>query len=140
MDKDADRPMGSTMEQEVLSLGASNYVKPKKSGKLGKLVVDSQVRRSPRIKDQKMGFMQKQCKDKNCLGCNSSPPILSQNSIRKLGTSLCGLDPSDLSDSVLSKKLKLAPVGASSSGTGDGSSASAVAHDGGNDADKTTNI
>jgi len=42
-----------------------------------KIMVDNQVRRSPRLQGKKMGFKNPQCQDKCCLGCNASPPVLS---------------------------------------------------------------
>lgn len=77
-------------------------------------IVDTQVRRSPRIKGHKGGFKDPQCRDKNCLGCNAAPPVLSTKTIRKLGSSLCDMDPESLTDAVLSKKKKTAPVGTKS--------------------------
>jgi hypothetical protein len=88
----------------------------KKSAGRAQVVVDSEVRRSPRLKGQTGGFMKKQCTNKACLGCNSSPPVLSLKSVRKIGASMCGLDPMELSDEILLKKMKTAPVGKTSVG------------------------
>lgn len=85
--------------------------KPRK--KRTPVLVDSQVRRSPRIKKNSKGFKTSICKDKQCLGCNTKPPTLSNNAIRKLGSSLCDIDVANLSDGALSskKKKQVAPVG-----------------------------
>lgn len=40
---------------------------------------------------------------------------MSLKAMRKLGASICGLDPLDLPDEVLLKKMKTAPVGKNSS-------------------------
>ena len=79
------------------------------------ILVDTQLRRSPRVKVQKMGFKNPQCHDKQCLGCNAAPPVLTRKALRKLGSSLCDVDPDSIADAVLSKKKKTAPVGSKSS-------------------------
>jgi hypothetical protein len=52
------------------------------------IIVDTDLRRSPRIKGHKAGFKNPQCIDKNCLGCGAAPPALNPKVIRKLGSSL----------------------------------------------------
>lgn len=78
------------------------------------VVVESQVRRSPRVKGQKMGFKNPQCPNKHCLGCNATPSVLTPKALRKLGSTLCDVDPDSIADAILSKKKKTAPVGTKS--------------------------
>jgi hypothetical protein len=85
------------------------YCKKKANGKI--IIVDTEVRRSPRVKTQKGGFKDPKCCNKNCLGCNVVPPMLSNKAIRKMGSALCDLDTELMSDDALSKKKKTAPVG-----------------------------
>jgi hypothetical protein len=70
------------------------------------IIVDTDLRRSPRIKGQKGGFKNPQCTDKNCLGCGAAPPALTSKVIKKLGSSLCNLDP-DMTYAALTRKKKL---------------------------------
>lgn len=100
---------------EDTSLGQAK----KKNAAKAQVIVDSEVRRSPRLKGHTNGFMKKQCNNRACLGCNASPPAMSFKAVRKLGASMCGLDPLDLPDEVLLKKMKTAPVGQNSSTTAD---------------------
>jgi hypothetical protein len=106
-DKANDSDTGSLVGKEI----------PSRRMKKPRIIVDSEVRRSPRVKKDKKGFKKAQCQIKNCLDCNSAPPDLSPKALRKLGTTLCDLDPELLSDDVLSKKKKkTAPVGSKSAG------------------------
>lgn len=97
-------PNPPLVEQEELELSSnSDTLNPNcpasvKRKKLGhpKIVVNSEVCRSPRIKGQKMGFKNPQCQDKSCLGCKASPPVFSSKTVGKLGYSLCGVDPQAL--------------------------------------------
>ena len=79
----------------------------------GTVLVETEVRRSPRIKVYKKGFKDPICKDKSCLGYNAKPPSLSTKAIRSISSTLCDLDASQVTDAALSKKKKsqLAPVG-----------------------------
>ncbi|CAD6266675.1 unnamed protein product [Miscanthus lutarioriparius] len=84
----------------------------KKRARKKAVVVESQVRRSPRFKELKKGFKSPQCKNRSCLGCNSAPPSLSTKTIRKIGTEICNIDPAKLTDEELTKKKKMTtPVG-----------------------------
>ena len=76
-------------------------------GKIGPVLVESEVRRSPRVKLAKNGFKNPVCKDLNCIGCTSKPPPLTTKAIRKLSSSLCDVDCSLVSDSAL-RSVKMA--------------------------------
>jgi len=61
-------------------------------------IVDSAIRRSNRVRANYSGFKMNTCKAKNCLGCSSDPPTISPTSLKKIGSSLCQLQPSQLDD------------------------------------------
>lgn len=76
--------------------------------------MESDVRRSPRIKIKKNGFKDPICKDKNCLSCNAKPLALSTKAIRKISSTLCDLNASQVTDAALNnkkKKDKATPMG-----------------------------
>lgn len=61
-------------------------------------IVDSAVRHSNRVRASCNGFKMNTCKAKNCLGCSSDPPTISPTSLKKIGSSLYQLQPSQLDD------------------------------------------
>lgn len=68
--------------------------------------MDSVVRRSDRVRATCNGFKGNVCKARNYLSCSSEPPTLSLASLKKIGTSICQLQP----DQVLFKKKKTNPI------------------------------
>lgn len=85
----------------------------KRNRKKTVILVESEVRRSPRVKKDKKGFKNTSCMDKSCLGCNSTPPPISKKAIRQLSASLCDIEATKVTDAELCKKKKGAtPVGA----------------------------
>lgn len=70
------------------------------------ILVESEVRRSPRVKMNKKCVKDHVCEDKHCLGCNSKPPTLSTKTIRKLNSSLCDIEASLAIDEALGKLKK----------------------------------
>lgn len=66
-------------------------------------VVD--LRRSERLHGITKGFKSLVCRDQNCLGCTSNPPLLSASVVRDLGASFCKVNPDLLSDDKLGAKL-----------------------------------
>ena len=74
------------------------------------LVVESEVRRSPRLKTMYNGSKPSICSDKKCLACFPSPPTLSSKLIRNLVTRFCEMNPELLEDVVLKKGKKNQPV------------------------------
>lgn len=61
---------------------------------------------------KKKGYKGKQCEDKLCFVCDSTPPTLSPSIIRNLGSTFCNIAVDKLSDVNLQKKKKPhAPVG-----------------------------
>lgn len=86
---------------------------PAKKGREKKrpVIVKSDVRRSPRMTKNKNGFKDQVCKDRNCLGCNSKPPLLSSTAIRKLSSSMCYVEASLVTDEALNKMKKSGVIG-----------------------------
>jgi hypothetical protein len=66
--------------------------------------VDTEVRRSERLKEINKGFKSSSCPSKNCLCCKTAPPTLSSKVIRSLGKDLCNIPLEDLSEEVFKKK------------------------------------
>jgi len=79
-------------------------VKNKGKGKV--ILVESEVRRSPRLQQSKKGFYNPSCNEKQCLGCKAKPPTMSSKVIKNLCSSLCDVDAALVSDEALNKKRK----------------------------------
>jgi hypothetical protein len=73
----------------------------KRDNKKKTFLVESEVRRSPRLKASRMGFKGQVCKSKHCVGCNSKPSTLSNKAIKSICSSLCDIDASCISDKAL---------------------------------------
>ena len=70
-------------------------------------IVETAVRRSNRVRASNNGFRPNVCKVKNC---SSTPPTLSPTSLKKIGVALYQLEPKELEEQELLKKM-VAPVG-----------------------------
>jgi hypothetical protein len=69
-------------------------------------LVESEVRRSPRILELNDGFKNHDnCSDKNCLTCNCAPPGLKKKIVNNLAVSFCKVND-DALDKKLMKKSK----------------------------------
>nr|TKW09494.1 hypothetical protein SEVIR_6G105300v2 [Setaria viridis] len=75
------------------------------------LVVDYDLRRSERKKDQLKCFKSSGCPHSNCIGCSMKPPVLPPSMVRNLGESFCKIDGPPLTDEALLKKKKVAGPG-----------------------------
>lgn len=74
-------------------------------------MVESEVRRSPRLKTSSKGFKSKGCSDKKCLACVTKPPILKKSIIQKIAIDFCKLDESEVGDDLLQmKRVKTHPI------------------------------
>jgi len=99
-----------------LNLDSPSSKSPKKQSSSRKarareVLVDSDVRRSTRLKIRNKGFKQTSCGKANCLGCTSKPPIIPTSVIRNLGSELAQIDPELLSEDNLMKKKAVGAVG-----------------------------
>lgn len=69
------------------------------------------LRRSQRIHMMNGGFKTSFCRDKDCLGCSSNPPLLSSSVVRDLGSTFCNIDAANLTDDkLLAKPSRKKPV------------------------------
>jgi hypothetical protein len=71
------------------------------------IIVESELRRSKRLKDSRAGFRQGACPKRNYLMCHHNfdgPPSLFSKVIQNLGTKFCNMSDEDLSDNNLKKK------------------------------------
>jgi hypothetical protein len=86
--------------------------KKMKKGKKPLAVVDSNLRRSLRLKEVSNGFKSSVCTSKKCLACSPNPPIISTQVIRALGAELYQMDEANLTNETLLKGGKIgSPVG-----------------------------
>ena len=79
------------------------HLELKKKGK-APILSESEVRHSLRIKKLHKRFKNLGCKDKSCLGCTSTPPVISPSIIRDLGATFCNINAEELTDAKLHVK------------------------------------
>lgn len=92
---------------DFLDAHSSSMSPDKKRGtKRGKRIVisESKVRRNERLHSLNKGFKPPSCKNKNCLGCATKPPLISSAVVRDLGASFYKVDPAILTDEHLNAK------------------------------------
>jgi hypothetical protein len=118
LDEQADPDKeGHLQSTEKLNLNKANYLentmemnpptpregsKKKRANKRATPIVDSQVRRSDRLKQGTNGFKTQGCSNWKCTTCN--PPTLSSKVIRNLGTQFCSLEQEELAEEELLKR------------------------------------
>jgi hypothetical protein len=79
---------------------------PKRKRRGKGVLVESEVRRSPRILELNDGFRNHSCcKNKNCLSCLAVPPITKNNIVKNLATSFCKVSSDNL-DNKLKRQSK----------------------------------
>lgn len=104
---DDPKPPETTQAKAVEILNSNSF--GSKKGQKAKIsVVESEVTRSPRLKEYNKGFKASTCTSKKCLACNPkpSPPDLSSDLIKKLGSTFCQIDKELLTDKALNKKCR----------------------------------
>jgi len=99
-----------------LNLDSPSSKSPKKQSSSRKarareVLVDSDVRRSTRLKIRNKGFKQTSCGKANCLCCTSRPPIIPTSIIRNLESELAQIDPKLLSEDNLMKNKAVGAAG-----------------------------
>jgi altronate dehydratase len=98
------------LEEEAMERVETNIPK-KRHAKRVAPVVESEVRRSPRLKEVCNNFKSNACLNRKCLSCNPDPPILSFKVIKKIGVDFCKVDKELLSEeALLTKRKKQKPV------------------------------
>jgi hypothetical protein len=87
------------------------------------IIVESELRRSKRLKESRAGFRHGAYPKRNCLMCQHNfdgPPLLSSKVMRNLGSRFCNLSDDDLSERHLKKKkLAVGAVGQQRTGRKD---------------------
>jgi hypothetical protein len=75
-------------------------------------LVETEVRRSPRIKTRNGGYKSSTCNSKACLACSATPSGLSMKLIKAIGEYVCKVAPGTISESsLLAKNVKVKIVG-----------------------------
>jgi hypothetical protein len=103
------------MEDEALIIEEDQIKSPqgKKRARKGKVqtpVVDSEVRRSSRVKGRTNGFKPSGCKITNCLGCKLDPPTIPIETLQAIGTQMCQMNSEEVEQATLIKKKKPKPI------------------------------
>jgi hypothetical protein len=68
-------------------------------------LVESEVRRSPRIVEPNAGYKQ-HSSDRNCLSCSASPPVTKHKIVKNLASSFCKINEEKL-EAKLKKSTKM---------------------------------
>ena len=84
--------------------------KKQRKGKMKSPVVESEVRRSNRVRGRTNGFKPSGCKITNCLGCKVQPPTLFIATLQAIGTEMCQINPEEVDEAVLNKRKKPKPI------------------------------
>jgi hypothetical protein len=69
-------------------------------------VVETETRRSPRIRSRNRGFKHNSCPSKNCLACVALPPSMTKTMLKTLGEEYCKVKAGKLHEEDLSTKKK----------------------------------
>ncbi|TVT99539.1 hypothetical protein EJB05_55088, partial [Eragrostis curvula] len=69
-------------------------------------IVETDVRRSDRLKKRNEGFKANSCSRWDCVACTNEPPVLTPSLIKDLGTSFAQVAPEGLNEQTLQKKRK----------------------------------
>ena len=70
-------------------------------------VVESEVRRSERLRHLNKGYRKKTCHDSNCMAYSAKPPVCNSKVIKNLNSSYCKVDPKVCTkENLLQKKVK----------------------------------
>lgn len=99
-------PRCTSDSNSTCSLQEIHSLPPKKDKKNKAPVVESEVRRSPRLKESNKGFKPNSCADKRCFACSPNPPDLPLHLMKKLGADFCQIDEKLLSEENLNQKRK----------------------------------
>jgi hypothetical protein len=84
--------------------------KPK--GKFGGPLVETEARRSPRLRNRNLGFKQSICSSKNCLSCSALPPSIPKKLMKTMGEDLCKIKPGKFEEEdLLVRKRGKQPIG-----------------------------
>lgn len=100
---DAGSPLKRLSPSNIILLPAGEAISRKRRGK-GPLV-ETQVRRSDRIREENKGFKRNSCTGKECLPCNAVPPVIQNKVVKNLTKSFCKVAEEELQEK-LAKRPK----------------------------------
>ncbi|TVU03589.1 hypothetical protein EJB05_50906, partial [Eragrostis curvula] len=106
IEKETSQEMSTPLDQQKMQGICSSATILKEKYGCTAALVETEVRRSNRIKKTSNGFKQSTCRDKHCYACNIDAPSLSPSIIKNLGTEFCNLSPEKVTDAALKKKRK----------------------------------
>ena len=89
--------------QALLQPFGQENLRKRRSGKTP--LVETEVRRSDRIKKDNAGYKRNSCPNNNCLPCNAVPPTIKKSVVKNLTASFCKVSEGELED-MLAKKPK----------------------------------
>jgi hypothetical protein len=69
-------------------------------------MVETEARRSPRIRNRNAGFKHNSCASRTCLACSALPPNLSKHLTKKVGEEFCKINPEKMKESEPSIKKR----------------------------------
>jgi hypothetical protein len=84
----------------------NSFEKSKSETIRGTPVIETETRRSSRIRDRNFGFKHNTCLTKNCLACSASPPSFTTKMIKEVGEQYCKISSNKLTDTTLVGKRK----------------------------------
>jgi hypothetical protein len=80
---------------------------PKRKRRDKGVLVETEVRRSPRILELNDGFRNHTCcNNKNCLSCSATPPVTKNNIVKNLATSFCKVSSDNLENKLKKQSKK----------------------------------
>jgi hypothetical protein len=95
---------------EVVEENQTECFEEKTSIPLKRPLVETEVRRSPRIKTRNGGFKISSCSSRGCLACSACPPGLSINMTKAIGEDACKVATGTFSDTSLLTKNNIDKV------------------------------
>ena len=95
--------MQDVESQALLQPFGQDNLRKRRNGKTP--LVETEVRRSDRIKKDNAGYKRNSCSNNNCLPCNVVPPIIQKSVVKNLTASFCKVAEGELEDK-LAKKPK----------------------------------
>jgi hypothetical protein len=88
-------------ESRALQSSSTTHLLPRKRKHRQLVLVDTDLRRSLRIKAFNTSFKASGCGKGDCLGCELDPPSISTRVIKNLGDKFCKMDPKELTEKAL---------------------------------------
>ena len=95
--------MHDVESQALLQPFGQENLRKRRSGKTP--LVETEVRRSDRIKKDNAGYKRNSCPNNNCLPCNAVPPTIKKSVVKNLTAPFCKVSEGELED-MLAKKPK----------------------------------